>query len=100
MKDQINLAAAVGRRVRNLRKARGLTQEQLGTAVGLDFKYLGTIERGEHAPSFDAVERIAQALGVRPHELFTPDGTVGGQLKDSLDVLSKNADRIDTEALQ
>jgi transcriptional regulator with XRE-family HTH domain len=67
------LAAVFGRRLRTLRDARSLTQEQLGHAAGVDYKHIGAIERGEKVPSFEAVERLAGALKVEYYELFLPD---------------------------
>ena len=68
-----SLGAVFGRRLKALRKARGLTQEQLGRAANVDYKHIGSIERGIHPPSFAVVERIAKALTVEYHELFLPD---------------------------
>lgn len=62
-----------GQRVKALRAARGWTQEQLGRASGLDPKHIGVIERGKKSSSFDAVEKLAAALRVDPHELFLPE---------------------------
>jgi transcriptional regulator with XRE-family HTH domain len=61
-----------GRRVRLARKARGLTLEALGKAADIGFKHIGEIERGEKAPSFEAVDRLVDALQVPLHELFSP----------------------------
>jgi transcriptional regulator with XRE-family HTH domain len=64
-----------GRRIRQLRLAIGLTQEQLAKAAGMDAKHIGVIERGVKSSSFSAVGRLAKALRVDIHELFLPDGT-------------------------
>ena len=62
---------ALGQKVRALRQARGLTQEQLAHDVGIDLTYLGGIERGRRNPSLRVIVRMAQALGVTPPELLT-----------------------------
>lgn len=59
-----------GERVRATRKARGLSQEQLGALVGLHRTYIGHIERGEVNPSFRNVLLVAQGLSVDPGELL------------------------------
>jgi transcriptional regulator with XRE-family HTH domain len=59
-----------GARMRNLRKARNLSQEALAFASGLDRSYLGAIERGEKNVSLINIHRIAEALMVGPGELF------------------------------
>lgn len=60
----------VGERIRLLRKAAGLTQEQLARRAGMDYKYLGSVERGERNVTLDNVERIVRGLGVEPYEPF------------------------------
>lgn len=60
----------LGRRIRSLRHARRLTQEQLGEKAKVDDKYLGAIERGRENPSLLVLERIATALGVELVDLF------------------------------
>jgi len=59
-----------GSRVQQLRKAAGLTQEQLGRRTGMDGKVVGEIERGERNPTLETIERIMKGLGVQPYEPF------------------------------
>ena len=59
-----------GERVRAARKAKGLSQEQLGALVGLHRTYIGHIERGEVNPSFRNVLLVAQGVGVDPGDLL------------------------------
>ena len=54
----------VGRNVRRLRAAKGMTQERLAFAADLDLTYIGGIERGRRNPSLLAMARIADALDV------------------------------------
>lgn len=61
-----------GRRLRDLREARDLTQEQLAQAAGLDRQTIYRTELATHSPRADAVARLARALGVQPSELL-PD---------------------------
>jgi transcriptional regulator with XRE-family HTH domain len=60
----------VGARIRQLRKAAGLTQERLARKAAMDYKYLGSVERGERNVTLENLERIVKALGVEPYELF------------------------------
>lgn len=66
----MNWGRVVAANVRRLRKARGLTQEQLAHDAGIDLTYLGGIERGRRNPSLAVLVRLSDALGVRPASLF------------------------------
>lgn len=59
-----------GERVRVLRQARGLSQEALALAAGLDRTYIGGVERGERNISLLNIQKIAQALDVSPADLL------------------------------
>ena len=65
-----DIRAVFGRRVRELRTARGLSQEELAHRAGIHWTYLGGIERGERNPALVNVGRIAKALKVPAAELF------------------------------
>jgi transcriptional regulator with XRE-family HTH domain len=57
-------------RVRELRNARGVSQEKLAEEAGIHRTYLGGIELGLRNPSLKNIARIARALGVPIKELF------------------------------
>lgn len=59
-----------GKRVRELRLGKGLSQEELAFKSGVHRTYLGGIERGERNPSLKNVAALAKALGVTLSELF------------------------------
>jgi transcriptional regulator with XRE-family HTH domain len=70
MEGNMDTLKLFGKRLRSLRRARNLTQEQLGELAGLNYKYLGAIERGEENPSLKVIEKIADALGLELIDLF------------------------------
>lgn len=67
---EIQLVTIFAKNVRRLRKARGLSQEDLAEAAGVHRTYIGMIERGEKNVTIYNIERIAFALEVRPSTLL------------------------------
>lgn len=63
-------------RIRDLRKARGLTQEQLAEKAGLSRSHLSEIETGAAPPNTLRLEAIARALRVTTAELFGGDASL------------------------
>lgn len=57
--------------LRALRRARGLSQEDLAALSGLHYTYIGGIERGERNLSIDNVGRLADALGLDAVDLLS-----------------------------
>jgi transcriptional regulator with XRE-family HTH domain len=67
-----SLAELVQARVRILRTARGLTQEELCERAGVSVDAVTRIESGRRTPNLATVERLAAGLGVPPSELLVP----------------------------
>src|SRR6266545_23751 len=61
-----HLKAEIGRRLKRARMEKGLTQKELAAKVagGLDYTYIGKIERGEQLPSLKILLKISEALSV------------------------------------
>lgn len=59
-----------GARLRELRAARGKTQEEVAFTAGIDRSYFSAIECGKKNVSLINIQRIADALGVGTGELF------------------------------
>lgn len=60
----------LGERIRELRKAKGLTQEQLAELVGVEPRHISRVEGGYSSPSIERLARIAEILDVPIKELF------------------------------
>lgn len=59
-----------GKQVRNLRRERGWSQEDLADNSGVHRTYIGAIERGEQNVSIDNIIKLAKALSVSLEQLF------------------------------
>ena len=65
---------AVGLRLRTLRKSRGMSQEQLGRALGITFQQIQKYERGTNRISASMLVKSARALQVSPNTLLPDEG--------------------------
>ena len=60
----------LGKRIRELRKIKGLTQEQLAELVGIGTANISYIETGKNSPSIETFSKLSDVLGVYPYELY------------------------------
>ena len=63
----------LGKRIRELRRSGGFTQEKLGEKAGLNYKFIGELERGQVNVSLDSLAKIAEALMVKVGDLFSEE---------------------------
>lgn len=61
-----------GKRMSEIRRKKGVTQEQLANIVELHRTYIGFIEQGKRNPSIGNVYKIANALDIALKDLFKP----------------------------
>ena len=66
----MDLVLHLGKKVRQLRTAAGLSQEELAFSAGMKRSYLSDLERGTRNPTVRALGRIAAALDVSPAQLL------------------------------
>ncbi|BCS55620.1 helix-turn-helix domain-containing protein [Geobacter sp. SVR] len=84
----------LGARIKELRKRRGLTQEQLAEKVDLATRYISLIEVGRSSPSLETIENIANTLEVELKDLFDymhldPERVAPVELGKSLDEIDE-----------
>lgn len=57
-------------RLKELRAAKGLNQQELGTLVGASRQTISLIERGDYNPSITLALRIAKVFGIAVDQVF------------------------------
>lgn len=67
----------IGERIRAIRQAKGFTQQKLADLSGLDYRYIGALERGERNFSVDTLEKVLTALTISFRELTLIDNKEG-----------------------
>lgn len=65
-----NITVTFGKRVRNLRTNKKLSQERLAELSGLHATYIGQIERGEKSPTLESIYKLSKGLQISLEELF------------------------------
>ena len=68
----MNLRERVGLNIQELRRIRGISQEDLAHRAGINRGYMGKLENAKYAASLDKIEAIAEALKIDPSELLKP----------------------------
>jgi transcriptional regulator with XRE-family HTH domain len=68
MKDKVYLIK-LGEKIMNLRKAKGLSQEELAELLDTQHTQIGRVERGESNSTINRLRKIAKALDISIEEL-------------------------------
>lgn len=89
----------LGMRIREVRKARHLSQERLAEKVGVEPKQISRIEGGKSAPSLDTLEAIAKHLQVQMKDLLdfqhlVPEETAADQAVRLLGMMDEKTKRL------
>lgn len=65
-----DILKTLGIRIREHRKKRGLTQDEVADRAGVSQGYIGSVERGEQNLTVESLEKILRAIGMEFDELF------------------------------
>lgn len=65
----------IGKRLRDLRQRMGLTQKALAKMAGVDYTYIGKIERGEQLPSLNVLIKFGKCLSLPLDRFFMDEAT-------------------------
>ncbi|WP_323009623.1 helix-turn-helix transcriptional regulator [Paracoccus sp. (in: a-proteobacteria)] len=66
----MEIRAVFAHNLKTLRRAKGLSQEELAHQAGLDRTYISSLERQVYGASIDVVDRIAKVVGVEASDLL------------------------------
>ena len=88
-------AETLGAEIRELRKARGLTLEELASRIGRSVGYVSQVERGLSPLTIPNLKAIAEILGVGVNWFFRNDGGTQSSDEQGLIVRRENRGRLD-----
>ncbi|MGM9929538.1 MAG: helix-turn-helix domain-containing protein [Bacillus sp. (in: firmicutes)] len=63
----------IGRKIKNLRLKKGLTQEELGERTDLSKGYISQLERDLSSPSIETFFHLLEVLGCSPRDFFSEE---------------------------
>lgn len=64
------ITVALGKRIQELRKQTGLSQEKFALQIGMDRTYYASVESGKRNVAIRNIKKIADGLGVNLAQLF------------------------------
>lgn len=68
------MAHNVGSKIKEIRKAKNMSQEQVADRIGIDRAQYSRVETAKSKPTLTTLEKISDALGVDIIEFFKEDG--------------------------
>jgi putative transcriptional regulator len=71
MESELDMSDDVHNRVKEQRKAKGWTQQELAKAVGVSRQSVNSIERNRYVPSLPLALKFARVFGCPTDEIFT-----------------------------
>lgn len=60
----------LGKKIKQLRKDKDLTQEKLAELINIEIPSLSNIETGKYSPSVETLQKLSEVLNVEPWELY------------------------------
>ncbi|SHH13139.1 DNA-binding transcriptional regulator, XRE-family HTH domain [Desulfosporosinus lacus DSM 15449] len=67
---EMDIRISVGNKIKELRRERNLSQEELALLSGLDRTYINSVENGRRNISIISLEKIANGLRVKIRNIF------------------------------
>lgn len=70
IRGEIMITELLGKRIKDLRLSKGLSQEKFALSIEMDRTYFASVESGKRNISLKNIEKIANGLNVSIEELF------------------------------
>ena len=70
MNETNDIKKLLGRRIKEIRKSKNMTQDNLAELIGVETPSISNIENGRYYPANENLQKIAEALNVKPFELY------------------------------
>ncbi len=92
----MNIKKLLGKRIKEIRRNKGLTQDELAEKIGIESGSISNIENGKYYPTADNLEKIIKALNISPQNLFVIEHNQDNDvlLNEINLILEENPDKI------
>ena len=87
----------LGENIQRVRKFRGMNQQELADAIGINMQSLSKIERGVNFPTFDTLKKITSVLGVTPNELLSGEWKNTSHMEQEILKFLEREERLNVE---
>lgn len=87
---EINLKENIGKTIKKYRKAKKLTQMELGQCIGVGQRQIALIENGKSYPSFQTTIKIAETFDITLSDLFSENEILKEDIENKILKLIKN----------
>ena len=95
-----NLKEILAQNLKENRRRLGITQPELAERAGMSTQYLAMIEIARKFPTADILERLATALGINTHELFSVAVSPERAIEELQQAVVKNIDQLICESME
>ncbi|MCH4238695.1 MAG: helix-turn-helix domain-containing protein [Oscillospiraceae bacterium] len=82
-----DISDQLGSILKNARKSRKLTRDQLSEKIHISYRYLTAIENENKKPSYDVLFKLIRELGISANEIFYPESQSNETQRDLLILL-------------
>lgn len=84
-----NVKKLLGNKIKQIRKNKNLTQEELSELINIEVPSLSNIERGKFAPSIETLQKLSSALGVQMWEFYYFNTLTNSEMLDEINIILK-----------
>ena len=70
MNEMQQIYINIGKRIRNIRKSKKMTLEDLAFEIGMDYSFIARIETGKATASLETLYKISKGLKIKFYQLF------------------------------
>ncbi len=96
----MSIKKLLGKKIKQIRQKRGLTQEELSEKVNISPRALSGIERGVNFLTAETLDKIMEILNITPNQLFQVDSlkdsdVIANELIEKITLLKNNPTKLE-----